>query len=304
MALLSRTIAPSNRAAARLLRLARNRQPQPQCQVGRRLRLAAYFRHATSAVRFAVPHIPARNCGAIFHMILQRKHLGPAHLAIEIQRKSLLYSAHFMVSPQPLCRHSISGSRSATALTSSSRFGNCSPNSGPTSRTYAVSLFRKRIPPARDSRLHRAQRNLQNLRDLVVRHVFQIAQDDRGPVRFRHSRQRLLPPPPALHRAQIARTEIRPDRPAVLLRAYSVSPASTGSNRRLLRLVPEPPAPAVRRLVQRDPIDPRLQAGLAMEMFHPAKDFEKYFLCGIRRIRGIVHQCGRSGHRWADGIRR
>src|SRR6202521_2390899 len=62
-----------------------------------------------------------------------------------------------------------------------------------------------------------------------------------------------------------------------------------GINRRFLRLVPEPPAPSIGRLVQRDAVYPGLKAGLAVEMFHPAEHFQKHILRSVRRIRRIVH---------------
>src|SRR6266700_8218924 len=52
----------------------------------------------------------------------------------------------------------------------------------------------------------------------------------------------------------------------------------------LLALMPEPPAPLVRRFMDGDTVEPGLQAALAVETLHAAKNFEKHFL---RRIRGI-----------------
>ena len=66
-----------------------------------------------------------------------------------------------------------------------------------------------------------------------------------------------------------------------------------------LGLVPEPPAPPVRRLVHRDPVDPRFQAGLSVEMLHPAEDFQEYFLRRIRRIGGVGED---AVHQRVDGL--
>src|SRR6266852_4978036 len=66
-------------------------------------------------------------------------------------------------------------------------------------------------------------------------------------------------------------------------------PRCDGINRRFLCLVPEPPAPPIRRLVQSDAVDPGLQARFAVKMLHPAEDFQKYVLRRVRRIRRIVH---------------
>src|SRR6185437_10383085 len=56
----------------------------------------------------------------------------------------------------------------------------------------------------------------------------------------------------------------------------------------------EPPAAAVRRFMYCNTVDPRLQAGLAMKMFHPAEYFEENFLSGVGGICRIgentVHQ--------------
>ena len=60
-------------------------------------------------------------------------------------------------------------------------------------------------------------------------------------------------------------------------------------NRRFLRLVPEPPALSIGRFVQRDAVNPCLQARLAVEMFHPAEHFQKHILRSVRRIGRIIH---------------
>src|SRR5579871_4770801 len=62
-----------------------------------------------------------------------------------------------------------------------------------------------------------------------------------------------------------------------------------GLDRSLLGLVPKPPSPPVRCLMQRDTVNPRLEAGLAMEVLHAAKHFQEDVLRGVRGIRGIIH---------------
>ena len=48
--------------------------------------------------------------------------------------------------------------------------------------------------------------------------------------------------------------------------------------------MPKPPAPAVRRFVKRNAVDPGLQARLSVKVLDPAKHFQKYFLGGVRSV--------------------
>ena len=57
----------------------------------------------------------------------------------------------------------------------------------------------------------------------------------------------------------------------------------------LFGFVPEPPTSPVRCLMQRDTVNPGLQAGFPVKVFHSPKHLQEHFLCGIRRIRRIVH---------------
>ncbi len=41
--------------------------------------------------------------------------------------------------------------------------------------------------------------------------------------------------------------------------------------------------------MQRDAVNPGLQAGLAVEMFHPAEHFQKHILRSVRGIGRIIH---------------
>src|SRR5947209_18039710 len=45
-----------------------------------------------------------------------------------------------------------------------------------------------------------------------------------------------------------------------------------------------PPAAAVRSFMHRNAVDPGLQAGLAVEVFHSSEDLQEDFLCGIGGI--------------------
>src|SRR5215831_6776636 len=56
-----------------------------------------------------------------------------------------------------------------------------------------------------------------------------------------------------------------------------------------MSLVPEPPAPPVGSFMQRNAVDPCLQARLAVEMLHSPEHFQKHFLCRVGRVGGIVH---------------
>src|SRR5271156_1873804 len=53
--------------------------------------------------------------------------------------------------------------------------------------------------------------------------------------------------------------------------------------------MPEPPPLPVRRLMQCNPVNPRLQAGLPMKTLHPAKHLQENFLRGVRRVRRIAY---------------
>src|SRR5438105_8891340 len=59
-------------------------------------------------------------------------------------------------------------------------------------------------------------------------------------------------------------------------------------NRSLACLVPEPPAAAIGGFMQRDAVNPRLQARFAVEMFHSPKNFQEHFLCRIGGISWII----------------
>src|SRR5437016_13442140 len=48
-----------------------------------------------------------------------------------------------------------------------------------------------------------------------------------------------------------------------------------------------PPAAAVRSFMHRNAVDPGLQAGLAVEVFHSSEDLQEDFLCGIGGISRI-----------------
>src|SRR4029077_9235936 len=56
---------------------------------------------------------------------------------------------------------------------------------------------------------------------------------------------------------------------------------------RFLRLVTKPPAPSVRCLMNGYAVNPRLQAGSPVKLFHSAEHFEENFLRSIRSIPGI-----------------
>ena len=60
-------------------------------------------------------------------------------------------------------------------------------------------------------------------------------------------------------------------------------------NRSLMRLVPEPPPSPVRGLVQSDAVNPCLQGGPTVKVFHSAKHFHENFLGGVGRVRRVVH---------------
>src|SRR5438105_13497189 len=45
-----------------------------------------------------------------------------------------------------------------------------------------------------------------------------------------------------------------------------------------------PPAAAVRSFMHRNAVDPGLQAGVAVEVFHSSEDLQEDFLCGIGGI--------------------
>src|SRR3979411_385455 len=60
-------------------------------------------------------------------------------------------------------------------------------------------------------------------------------------------------------------------------------------NRGFLRLMPEPPAPAIRGLMQSDAVDPRLKTGLAVEMLHSPENFQKYFLGSVSGVGWIIN---------------
>src|SRR5580704_4799390 len=53
--------------------------------------------------------------------------------------------------------------------------------------------------------------------------------------------------------------------------------------------MPEPPASAVGSLVQRNSINPGLEARLAVKMLHSPKDLQKHFLGRVSRIGWIRH---------------
>src|SRR5437870_11760425 len=48
-----------------------------------------------------------------------------------------------------------------------------------------------------------------------------------------------------------------------------------------------PPAAAVQSFMHRNAVDPGLQAGLAVEVFHSSENFQEDFLCGIGGISRI-----------------
>src|SRR5262245_14444934 len=52
-------------------------------------------------------------------------------------------------------------------------------------------------------------------------------------------------------------------------------------------LMPEPPTPPVRSFMDGYAVNPGLQTGLAMEVFHAAKNLQKYFLSGVGGIGGV-----------------
>ena len=84
---------PDHRAvktpAARLRRLARNREPQPQREVSRSLHLG--FIQGDYQLQRALHLVILTRAGCtLLHVTLERKHFGPAHLAVEVRRKQPL----------------------------------------------------------------------------------------------------------------------------------------------------------------------------------------------------------------------
>src|SRR5664279_1043450 len=62
-----------------------------------------------------------------------------------------------------------------------------------------------------------------------------------------------------------------------------------GLDRRFATLVAKPPATLVRRLMQRDAVDPGLETRVGIEPSDPAKDLDEYFLGRIGCVGGIVN---------------
>src|SRR5208337_3960235 len=128
----------------RLRRLARNRDPQLQCQVRRRLLRTQTRKQLLRALHRGI--FP-RATLALFYMARERAHLRPAHPAVEIRREQLLHlsAVHGVTSASlpprepsrelwvvPFCRSSTGAS---------------SPNSGPTSRIYPANFLRSASRP-------------------------------------------------------------------------------------------------------------------------------------------------------------
>src|SRR5580698_11295080 len=68
-------------------------------------------------------------------------------------------------------------------------------------------------------------------------------------------------------------------------------------------LVPEPPAPPIGSLMNRDAIDPRFQAGVGIEILDAAKDLDEDFLGSIRSIGGIVEDTVNQTVNWLVIVR-
>src|ERR1041385_1460786 len=147
--------------------------------------------------------------------------------------------------------------------------------------------FLQCIAAANQAGLYRSQRNLQHLCNLLIGEPFNIAQYYGCTIRLgdlfqfhfhsfahffvgQHLHWRF-----AFVRQGVAQTKSIPI--FIRMRFHGC----------LFALVPEPPAPLVGSLMDRDAVEPRLQAAFAVEALHAAKYFEKNFLGGVRRIRGV-----------------
>src|SRR5271165_5815634 len=161
--------------------------------------------------------------------------------------------------------------------------------------SYLAHIRREPLPQrfsaACQARLHRAQRNLQHLGNLLVRHLFQIAENQRRAIWFRQLLQLLFHPPLHLVMRDAVKRRVGVIGQRHLHRFFPgvCSIRFHRLNRSLARLVPEPPPPAIRRLVQRNAIDPRLQTRLAVKLLHPAKHIQKDVLRSVGCVRRIIH---------------
>src|SRR5581483_777381 len=128
------------------------------------------------------------------------------------------------------------------------------------------------FPSPSQPSLHRPQRHVRDLGNFLVRHLFQVAQYQRRPVRLGNFMQLFIHPSPHLrmhHTVEGRLTFVYQEIAsawALRLRRFF------GFDRHLPGLVSKPPTPPIRSLMQCDPINPLLKAGFTVEMLHAPED--------------------------------
>src|SRR5437588_312160 len=116
-------------------------------------------------------------------------------------------------------------------------------------------FFSQRLASARYARFHRSKRNREHVRDLFVRHFFQVAQYHRCPIRLGDLSQRLFHRFAYLGMRELFERRVSAIRQPLFSTTF-VFAVRDWIDRRFLSFVPEPPAPAICRFVQSDAVDP------------------------------------------------
>ena len=152
--------------------------------------------------------------------------------------------------------------------------------------------------------LYRPEIHLEDVGDLFVGETFNLAEDDYSPEGLRHLAQsgldaftKLLPCRLIEGRAvRVCQGRAQAERVALVV--CSVLRVERRLHRDLLLFVALPPAALVGCFVQSNAIQPRPQAGLAMEAPDITEDLNKDFLRDVGSVGGILQAAGDQRVKW------